>query len=211
MSCYRRNPAQLLLTLLSLIFGSARAQEVAEIPLFSAPVGTTALGGGLRGGQSPYLPSDNEDVRQRDLIPLYLYEGKYLFFRGISGGIHVINRDDVEISLFGRYRFQKLDPGRNIFYQGINEREQSFDAGVRIAYANRLGRFNVSWVTDTLNRHNGQEIQAAYRYELEAGPWTFSPFISWSWQDDNLTNYYFIWFNFRSIHFPSSISHSRNC
>ena len=58
------------------------AQEVAEIPFFSAPPGSAALGGGLRFGQCPYFASDNEDQRQIDLIPLYLYEGKYLFARG---------------------------------------------------------------------------------------------------------------------------------
>jgi hypothetical protein len=37
------------------------AQEVAEIPFFSASPGTAALGAGFRLGQSAYLASDNED------------------------------------------------------------------------------------------------------------------------------------------------------
>jgi len=46
----------------------ARGQEVAEIPFFDAPEGTVGLGGGIRGGQSPYFATDNEDQRQKDLI-----------------------------------------------------------------------------------------------------------------------------------------------
>ncbi len=176
-----------------LLFAAATvsAQDVAEIPLFNAPQGTAALGGGIRLGQNMYLASDNEDQRKLDLIPLYLYEGRYLFFRGTMGGVHIINNDSLELSLIGRYRFQSLDPESNVFYQGINERKQSFDAGVQMRLTKNWGQLNVNWVTDTLNRHQGQEAQISYRYVFESGPWVISPFIGWSWQDANLTNYYF--------------------
>jgi outer membrane protein len=172
-------------------FQAAQAQEVAEIPLFSAPPGTAALGGGIRGGQSPYFAIDNEDQRQLDLIPLYLFEGKHVFFRGVSGGLHLYKSDELELSVLGKYRFQKLDPDRNEFYQGVNERRQSFDAGFQTRLSKDWGTVRLNWVTDTLDRHKGQEVQLSYRYNFDAGPWDFSPFISWTWQDDNLTNYYF--------------------
>jgi outer membrane scaffolding protein for murein synthesis (MipA/OmpV family) len=175
-----------------LIFaGAVSAQEVAEIPFSSAPPGTAALGGGLRFGQSLYLATDNEDERQLDLIPLYLYEGKYLFARGVSGGVHLFRNDSVELNLYTRYRFQKLDPDSNEFYAGLEKREQTLDAGVEFAISKSWGEIKFDWVTDTLNRHKGQEARFSYRYNFERGPWTFSPFIAWTWQDDNLTNYYF--------------------
>jgi outer membrane protein len=172
-------------------FQAAQGQEVAEIPLFNAPPGTAALGGGIRGGQSPYFAIDNEDQRQLDLIPLYLFEGKHVFFRGVSGGLHLYKSDELELSVLGKYRFQKLDPDRNEFYQGVNERRQSFDAGFQTRLSKDWGTVRLNWVTDTLDRHKGQEVQLSYRYNFDAGPWDFSPFISWTWQDDNLTNYYF--------------------
>ena len=98
---------------------TARSQEVAEIPFFDAPDGTVGLGGGIRGGQSPYFASDNEDQRDKDLIPLYLYQGRYLFFRGAVGGVHFVRNDTYEVNLYAKYRFQKLDPDRNVFYTGI--------------------------------------------------------------------------------------------
>ncbi len=104
---------------------TASAQEVAEIPFFSVSPGTAALGGGLRFGQSPYFASDNEDQRQLDLIPLYLYEGKYLFARGTSGGVHVLRNDAFEFNLYTRYRFQALDPDSNIFYEGLDSCSRS--------------------------------------------------------------------------------------
>ena len=179
------------LTCSMLIPAVARAQEVAEIPFFHAPPGTAALGGGLRSGQSPYLATDSEDERKQDLIPLYLYEGKYLFARGVSGGVHVFRNDVFEVNAYTRFRFQKLDPDSNAFYAGLEERKQSLDAGIELGLKQRWGELKLSWVTDTLDRHNGEEAQFSYRYRLDAGPWSFSPFVAWTWQSDNLTNYYF--------------------
>ena len=170
---------------------AATAQEVAEIPFFSASPGAAALGGGLRFGQSPYLASDSEDQRKIDLIPLYLYEGKYLFARGTAGGFHLMRNDAFEMNLFMRYRFQKLDPSDNSYYEGLDKREQSLDAGLELGLKRNWGEVKLDWVTDTLGRHDGQEVRFAYRYRFEAGPWSFSPYISWTWQDANLTNYYF--------------------
>lgn len=171
--------------------GMVSAQEVAEIPFFHAPDGTAALGGGIRLGQSPYLASDNEDQRNADLIPLYLYTGKYFFARGVSGGVHLFRNDVFQISALARYRFQKLDPDSNEFYSGLTERKQSLDAGIELGVVQPWGELKLDWVTDTLDRHKGQETRFSYRYRFESGPWSFSPYISWTWQDANLTNYYF--------------------
>ena len=65
-----------LAALFLFVAATVSAQDVAEIPLFHAPQGTAALGGGIRMGQNMYLASDNEDQRKLDLIPLYLYEGR---------------------------------------------------------------------------------------------------------------------------------------
>ena len=174
-----------------LVGATISAQEVAEIPFFHAPPGSAALGGGIRSGQSPYLATDNEDQRQVDLIPLYLYEGRWLFARGTAGGIHLFNNDRFQFNLYTRYRFQQLDPDSNVFYEGLEKRKQSLDAGIEAGLTQDWGELKLSWVTDTLDRHNGEEVRFSYRYRFEAGPWSFSPYVSWTWQDDNLTDYYF--------------------
>jgi outer membrane scaffolding protein for murein synthesis (MipA/OmpV family) len=179
------------LTSVLLLATTAKGQEVAEIPFFNLPEGTVGLGGGIRGGQGAYLATDSEDQRTKDLIPLYLYEGKLFFARGTAGGLHIMNRESFEFNIFAKYRFQKLDPDSNVFYTGLEERKQSIDAGFQFRLQQKWGGLNMHWVTDTLDRHNGQEVQVAYRYHFEAGPWSISPYASWTWQDENLTNYYF--------------------
>ena len=171
----------------------AHAQyEVAEIPFFNTPEGTAALGGGLRLGSDLYLAfDDSSDQRQFDLVPLYLYNGKYLFFRGTAGGVHLFRNDNFQLNLLGRYRFQKLDPDRNEFYQGLEERKQTVDAGAEVRFSGRWGELNANYLTDTLERHKGQSAEISYRYTFDRGSFSFSPFITWAWNDDKLTNYYF--------------------
>ena len=139
-------------------------QEVADIPFIASPPGTSALGGGLRFSASPYRAPDNDEIREYDLVPLYLYNGKYVFFRGTSGGLHLVHNDRFELNLLGRYQFLKLDPDRNSFYDGINEREQTLEAGIQIASYNPWGVIRLEWLADTLDRHGGNTVNLSYRY-----------------------------------------------
>lgn len=166
-------------------------QEVADIPFIASPPGTSALGGGLRFSASPYRAPDNDEIREYDLVPLYLYNGKYVFFRGTSGGLHLVHNDRFELNLLGRYQFLKLDPDRNSFYDGINEREQTLEAGIQIASYNPWGVIRLEWLADTLNRHGGNTVNLSYRYVMERGHWIFSPYIGWNWHDENFVDYYF--------------------
>ena len=166
-------------------------QPVAEIPFFNTPPGTAALGGGVRLGQSVYKAVTNSDQRQFDLIPLYLYNGKWLFARGTEGGLHFVNRDNLEFNLLGRFRFQQLDPDRNEFYAGMEKRKQTVDTGLEFRWRGRYGEISAAWLTDALDRHNGQAVDFSYRYNIERGNLIFSPFIGWNWHDADLTNYYF--------------------
>lgn len=192
-TAWLRDTALCALTVLLLSAGgTASAQyEVAEIPFYYTPEGTAALGGGLRLGRDLYFGADTAEVRQFDLVPLYLYNGKYVFFRGTSGGIHLFSNDSFELNLLGRYRFNKLDPDRNAFYEGLETRKQSLDAGVEVRLRGAWGALNANYLGDTLNRHQGQSAQLAYRYRFDLGRFSLSPFVSWSWNDDKLTDYYF--------------------
>jgi outer membrane scaffolding protein for murein synthesis (MipA/OmpV family) len=166
-------------------------QEVARIPFINAPAGTAGLGGGIRFGNNPYISSGENDEVPLDLIPLYLYEGKYLFAHGTSGGIHIFRNDKFSFSALARWRFQQLDPSTDPIFDGLERRHQTLDAGLTTTYKSGFGDFTLDWVTDTLDKHNGQEVQLSYRYNFVRGAWSFSPFITWGLQSENLANYYF--------------------
>ena len=166
-------------------------QELARIPFINAPPGTAGLGGGIRFGNNPYISSGESEETALDLIPLYLYEGKYLFAHGTSLGVHLINNDKFSLSAVAAWRFQQLDPSTDPIFDGLERRHQTLDAGITTTYKSRFGEFTLDWMTDTLDKHNGQEVQFTYRYNFIRGAWSFSPFISWGLQDANLANYYF--------------------
>lgn len=79
------------------------------------------------------------------------------------GGVHLVHRDNLELNVWGRYRFQKLDPDRNAFYEGIGERRQTVEGGVEMRLRGSWGEFNANYLTDTLNRHQGQSAEFSYR------------------------------------------------
>jgi len=178
--------------LAALVMPPANAQyEVAEIPFYYTPKGTAALGGGLRLGGDLYLGADTDEFRTIDLVPLYLYNGKYAFFRGTSGGVHLVSNDNLELNLLGRYRFNQLDPDRNRFYEGIQRRKQTLDGGIELRLRGRFGALNANYLVDTLDRHGGESAEMSYRYRFDLGPYSLSPFVSWAWNDAELTNYYY--------------------
>jgi outer membrane protein len=177
-------------TALSPSLATAAGQEVAQIPFVDAPPGTAGLGGGIRFGNINYVTTVDHD-QPRDLIPLYLYEGRWLFAYGTAGGIHFIKNDKFAISAVAQYRFQKLDPESDPFYEGLEERRQTLDVGLRAQLTGNWGRLSLQYVADGLDRHNGNETQLSYRYAWHFGSWLLSPYVSWGLQSDNLANYYF--------------------
>ena len=166
-------------------------QEVTEIPISDWPSGTVALGGGLNLRQNIYKATDNVSDWQLDLIPLILYNGKYVFSRGTAAGVHILNKQGVEFNLLARLRFEHIDPGDSAFYEGIEPRQQSMDGGAELRVRGGWGELKATWLTDTLNRHKGQSAELSYRYNFDYGNFTFSPFVNWEWRDDGLTNYYY--------------------
>ena len=189
----RTTPSRCLVAalILAIVLPVNAGQEVARIPFFNAPPGTTGLGGGFRFGNNPYISSGESDEVPLDLIPLYLYEGKHLFARGTSVGVHIFRNEKFSFSALARWRFQQLDTSQDSIFDGLDRRHQTLDAGFTTTYKSGFGDITFDWVTDTLNHHNGQEIQLSYRYDFVRGAWSFSPFVTWGLQNANLANYYF--------------------
>lgn len=172
---------------LVLVAGATSASEVARIPIIDAPPYTPALGGGLRFGTSPYV----EDDSAFDLVPLYLYEGEYLFAHGTEFGAHLFRNDSFSVDAIARYRFTQLDPDEGDFLEGLEERRQTLDGGLSASLRGGWGELKLEWLTDLLDRHEGQELDLTYRYRWDVGNWMLSPFVTLAWQDDDLTGYYY--------------------
>ena len=142
-------------------------QEVTEIPISDWPTGAAALGAATIGAQNLYYTTDDSDDWKTDLIPLVLYNVKYIFFRGTAAGIHVLNRDAVELNLLARARLHRLDPGQSDFFEGLEAREQSLDGGAEIRLRGKRGELQSAWLTDTLDRHQGESAELSNRFRIQ--------------------------------------------
>ena len=176
----------LVVVYISIVSDNALAQEVWRIPIVDAPVGTPGLGAGLRYGTG--LDGD-EDIDD-DVIPLYLFEGEYLFAHGTSGGVHVYRNEFFNFDVLASYQFNQLDVD-NEELKGTKERNQTIAGGVRLGLKGGWGEMEFQWLDDMLDNHNGQSYDLSYRYKIQNGSWTFTPWVSHIWQDEKITNYYY--------------------
>ncbi len=171
------------------------AGEVTEIQLDNVPKGTVALGFGRRFGDTPYKGVSNvssqDNENSSDLVPLYYYEGEYLFAHGTSFGVHLLDSDHFKIDLVSRYRFDRIEDSDDPFFEGVNERRQSLDSGLSVTWKTQWGELSTSAVHDSLDRHGGSEVEVTYRYPWRNNKWLVTPFISYVYQDSTLADYYY--------------------
>ena len=169
--------------------------QVAQTPMVDAPLGTVGLGAALRAGTSPYVGVKNVSSMLNDnsvdVIPLYLYEGEWLFARGTSIGVHIFNNDWLQVDAIASYRFDRLEPDANDYFKGLDEREQTVDAGFSLTLKNDWGLLSTTWLSDTMSHHNGDEVDVTYRYPWRSGRWSLSPFVSYIYQNSHLADYYY--------------------
>ncbi len=162
-------------------------QEFSRIPIDTAAPGTPAIGMGIRTDADVYIGSNIG----ADLVPLYLYEGKWLFAHGTSGGLHAFKNDAVSLDLILRYRFSQLDPNSSDALAGLNARNQTLEGGVSGNWFGRFGVLKAEYVWDVQNYHNGSEFDLSYRYPFMWGNFSLSPYVSLIWQDADLVDYYY--------------------
>ncbi len=195
MAARRLAPVLLLAALLS--NGVHAVNPVTEILAEEIPAGTLGLGFGWRWGDSPYKgigdvgSIDNDNDSKYDLMPFYFYEGKYLFAHGSTAGVHLFDDGRFKLDALVAYRFDRLEPERDDFFIGVEEREQSLDGGFRAAYRSDWGKLSLSWVTDLQDNHNGDEIDLTYRYRWFGERWSVSPYASYIYSNSDLTGYYY--------------------
>ncbi|WP_417538700.1 MipA/OmpV family protein [Marinobacter sp.] len=181
---------------LSLIMGDAYASlPDTRTSVIEVPAGTVGLGAALRRGTSPYTGVDNisgmDKDSKADLIPLYLYEGKWLFAHGTSAGAHLFKSDWLSVDMLAKYRFNQLESDATSYFNGINDRDQTVDMGFSATVSGDWGSLSTTWANDILGVHNGYEWDFTYAYGMEIGRWSFTPFFSYVYQDSDLTDYYY--------------------
>jgi outer membrane scaffolding protein for murein synthesis (MipA/OmpV family) len=193
----RQTPVQLVLSfvLLTLTSGAQASWLLTQTPFVDAEPGSVGIGYAARFGQSPYvgvgdIGSVYSDYNY-DLVPLYLYEGDFLFAHGTEAGVHLWQPENFKLHLVARYRFDRLQADSSEFLEGMSDRSQTVDAGIAMALDGGWGQLHFSAVTDLMDRHEGEELDLTYLFPWQRGRWTLSPSVSLVYQSSSLTNYYY--------------------
>lgn len=145
--------------------------------------------------QSPYA---GEGTRVRP-VPLLTYEGDRVFWRGLGGGVHLINRNGFRVDAVLSARMDGFDIDdlgqRELRANGIDpsqlsDRDDGLDAGLAASWSSRAGEFKLSALADVTDRSGGYEIAADYAYAFKWGRSTLIPGVGVRWMSDDLVRYY---------------------
>ena len=183
-----------LLTLLTLTAGSSFAAQEAweENPAdaaaqgdkwgFNAGVGATLRTSEYRGIDSLGSP-----------LPLFGYEGKWLYLRGLEGGVHVYRDRYQEINVQLSYLPQNFYASwsDNDRMKRLDDRYSTLMAGLNYTLRMPYGQASATVSTDILGVNNGIKADVSYAYPVRFENVMISPAVGVQWTDTNYNDYYY--------------------
>ena len=133
-------------------------------------------------------------------VPLISYQGEKFFWRGISGGYHLLSRDGFtfDATLGARLDgIKKEDFGvAELAARGINrnlleDRDGGLDLGIAGSFKGQMGVVELALKADVSGASKGYEASAKYGYPLQWGSATITPSVAVSHYSAKLANYYY--------------------
>src|SRR4051812_49375334 len=155
--------------------------------------GGAGLGLAARAESSPY----RDGGVRNDLLPLYLYEGKYLYLHAYRAGIKIdrnsglLRRDSgTRFEAFLAHRFEGFPYDRvPASLAGMAERGPGVDLGFSVEERGSWGTLFAEWTHDVSGASEGSELKAGYAREWRSGALRLRPYITVSARDAKLNNY----------------------
>jgi outer membrane protein len=124
------------------------------------------------------------------VVPIIYVESGRFFLMGPRAGWRLVE-GDLSLTAVANYRFDGYESGDSRALDGMDDRDGSLDAGLEAVYRADFGELTLTAVTDTLDRHSGQEVSLRYGYPFSFGSGSISPFLQASWLSEDLVDYYY--------------------
>ncbi len=170
-------------------FGSQFAAATSDplTGILSVP-GGAGLGLATRMERSPY----RDGGTRNDLVPLYLYEGKYIYLHAYRVGLKLYESDDNRFDVFLAHRFEGFPydsiPSSLI---GMAERGPGVDFGVSYQRSGPWGAVYGEYLHDAFGASTGNELRLGYNYEWKGERWRLRPSLMLAARDAKLNDYYY--------------------
>jgi len=175
----------LVVTLLS-ISGVASAQQA---PRWGLGVGAAVSDSVYAGEGTRVTP-----------FPLISYQGERFYWRGISGGAHLVKRGGFTLDATLSARFDGIDQDdfgvaelaeRGIDRALLEDRDDAVDLGLAGSWSGALGQLDLGIKGDITSTSKGHEANITYSYPIQWGSTRIAPNIGVSHLSKKLANYYY--------------------
>lgn len=176
-----------LAVLLALVTTPAAATSDPLVGLLEGE-GSAGLGAAVR-----IEPSMYKDAGVRyDLLPLLLYESKYVYLHGYRMGLKLYDTPEQLVDVFVSHRFEGFPYDKlPASLEGMAGRDTGTDFGLSFERRGAWGAAFVELLHDVSGASSGSEARLGYFYERRRGPWRLRPYATVSWRDATLNDYYY--------------------
>lgn len=133
-------------------------------------------------------------------FPLVTYQGERFFWRGISGGAHLLKRgpftldatlsarmDGIERADFGQLELAERGIDRAL----LEDRDNGLDLGMAATWRGALGQLEFDVKGDVTGTSKGYEAGVKYSYPYQWGRTRISPHVGVAHLSKKLANYYY--------------------
>ncbi|PTN56325.1 MipA/OmpV family protein [Stenotrophomonas panacihumi] len=133
-------------------------------------------------------------------FPLVAYEGKRIFWRGLSGGVHAYKGEHFSLDAVLSGRFDGFDVDdlgrRELAANGVDidlleDRDDALDAGLSLGWQAGASELKLTALYDVTDTSGGQEIALDYAYALHWGRTTLVPGVGVHWLSRDTVDYYY--------------------
>jgi outer membrane protein len=175
-----------LAAFLTFAAGGAAANSDPLTDVLSVP-GGAGLGLVSRFENSLY----REGGTRHDFLPLYLYEGKYLYLHTYRLGLK-FGEEKRRFDVFLSHRFEGFPYDRvPTSLAGMAARQPGLDIGASYRIGGEWGSLYAEALHDVLGGSKGNELRVGYGYEWQSGRVRLRPQLSASLRDGKLNDYYY--------------------
>lgn len=144
-------------------------------------------GAGVLVSEEPYRGYDTRIIP----IPILGYLGERLRVFGPFVSYDVVQGQDIRLSVKAAPRFQGFDESDSDYFEGMQDRDSSLDAGLGFNYDKDDWKVDLSVMFDTLGKSDGYELKTSLGKVFRRGPLFLEPTVSLSYLDDNMVDYYY--------------------
>ena len=179
-----------LSTLICAFVSSVWAQEETAVnneAQTQTPSSTLNLGAGFVYRSPVYRGQDADGLP----IPMVFFQKDKLYFRGSVLGYQFYKDSAWTLDLQAKWAFRGYDDDDSRHLNGMDDRDSSVEGGIGVSHNDGWGIASVSFATDLLGKHDGQEVTFSYAKRFIREPWVLTPAVGVTWQSNNLTDYYY--------------------